>query len=170
MKKIYLLVLFLLTLVGCTNTNTTTNNTTSEQSQSSTQLKDLKQTQHFLPSALAHIFEGEINRNNQAVGYHYEGLKSAKAKLIESTTSKPNALGIYRSKITINGVEKKAYSTFFPKKWTPQQVIDAINEAYESKKLQTGNLYQGKSKSGVTIQMYLTDQQKIISAFPLYEK
>lgn len=51
-----------------------------------------------------------------------------------------------------------------------QQIVDTINEAYENKILESGNIYNGKTKSGIKIQMYLTENNKIISAFPLYNR
>lgn len=159
---------FLLIACGKGQSSETTN--TTQTTQSTQQLSQLQNTQHFLKSAIAHIFEGEINRNNQAVGYHYEGVPTAKAKVIENTRSKNDKNNVYRAKITIDGKEKNAFSSFFPKEWSPQKVVDTINEAYNNRELQSGNIYNGKTKSGVTVQMYLTDDYKIISAFPLYNK
>lgn len=67
----------------------------------------------------------------------------------------------------MNGIIKKARSTFFPKDWTPQQVVDAINEAYNKRIFQAGNTYQGTTSSGIDIVMYLYPNNKIISAFPI---
>lgn len=152
------------------STANTQSTTTSNQQQYVSKLSDLKQTQNFLPNALAHIFEGEINRNKQAVGYHYEGFSHAKAKVIESTRSKTDKNNVYRAKITIDNIEKNAFSSFFPKDWSMQQVVDTINEAYNNRKLQSGNVYNGTTASGITVQMYLTENNKIISAFPLYNR
>lgn len=151
--------------ISISNQQNTQAVTTTHQS-----LSSLKNTQYFLHNALEHIFEGEINRNGQAVGYHYENSMSSNAKVIENTRSKEDKNGVYRAKITINGKEKNAFSSFFPKNWTMQQVIDTINEAYDNKQLESGNIYNGKTKSGVTVQMYLTENHKIISAFPLYNR
>ena len=32
-----------------------------------------------------------------------------------------------------------------------------------------GNIYEGESESGIVIQMFLDSNEKIISAFPIYE-
>lgn len=175
--KLWWIALLSLFLVACGQKTPTQNIQATTQTVATTQqvsqqqsLSSLKNTQHFLKSAIEHIFEGEINRNGQAVGYHYEGLASSKAKVIESTRSKEDKNGVYRAKITIEGKEKNAFSSFFPKNWTMQQIVDAINEAYENKKLESGNIYNGKTKSGITVQMYLTENNKIISAFPLYNR
>lgn len=175
--KLWWIALLSLFLVACGQKAPTQNIQATTQTVATTQqvsqqqsLLSLKNTQHFLKNALEHIFEGEINRNGQAVGYHYEGLTTSKAKVIESTRSKEDKNGVYRAKITIEGKEKNAFSSFFPKTWSMQQIVDTINEAYENKQLESGNIYNGKTKSGITIQMYLTENNKIISAFPLYNR
>ena len=60
------------------------------------------------------------------------------------------------------------YSTFFPRSMSPQQVIDAINEAYKDRIHIRGNIYWGLTNSGMKIEMYLDDNSKIVSAFPIY--
>lgn len=177
--KIWVLALLSIVLMACSKSTPTTQAPTTSANGSSVQttqnlanqkLSTLKNTSYFLKSALEHIFEGEINRNGQAVGYHYEGLASSKAKIIESTRSQTDKNGVYRAKITIEGTEKNAFSSFFPKHWPIQQVVDTINEAYDKREHQSGNIYNGKTSSGITVQMYLTEQNKIISAFPLYNR
>ena len=79
--------------------------------------------------------------------------------------------GIYEAKVEVNGIPKKAnggYSTFFPDHMSPQEVVDAINEAYETRVFDANarNTYEGISKNGIKITMYLDSEQKIISAFP----
>lgn len=179
--KRFIQLAFICLLVGCTSkqvtptqhtsaSHTTSTNNAVNNNQYVTHLKELQHTSHFLPNATKHIFEGEINAKHQAVGYHYEGYAHAKAKVVENTRSSLDKNRVYRAKITVNNIEKNAFSSFFPKEWTMQQVIDVINEAYTNKTLQSGNIYNGKTKSGVTVQMYLTENGKIISAFPLYNK
>jgi len=133
-------------------------------------IADLKNTENFRSSALNHILEGEINRSNMAVGYHYEKFPTSKGKIIEGTKSSPNDLGVYTGKVQVDGVIKKAKSSFFPEEWSPQEVIDAINEAYNNKQFVKGtkNTFRGKSVSGLKIEMYIDNKGKIISAFPKY--
>ena len=59
-------------------------------------------------------------------------------------------------------------SSFFPDEWTAQEVVDAINEAYEDRNFITGNTYEGFSSEGTLISMYLDQNDQIISAFPIY--
>ena len=51
---------------------------------------------------------------------------------------------------------------------TTQEVIDAINEAYDSRVFIEGtrNTYTGYTKSGLEIEMYIDANVRIISAFP----
>ena len=135
-------------------------------------IADLKNTKNFTKNALKHILEGEINKRGKAVGFHYEGFPTAKGKIIEGTKSVPDELGIYTGKVEISSIVKTANggkSTFFPESWTAQDVVDAINEAYNNKQFIQGtrNTYRGKTASGFKIEMYIdNDTKKIISAFP----
>ncbi len=54
----------------------------------------------------------------------------------------------------------------FPKSWTPQQVVDSINETFSNKVFLNGNTYEGTLANGMKIQMYIDSAGKIISAFP----
>ena len=141
----------------------------SQPSEVVTDVTQLRRTDYFLPSALVHIFQGDINRHGKAGGYHYEGFPEAKGQVVAKSKTKPDAHGVYRAKVTIDGVSKQAQSTFFPQEWTPQQVVDAINEAYEKRVHQSGNVYQATIDNGVSIQLYVTEDGAIISAFPLYQ-
>ena len=68
-----------------------------------------------------------------------------------------------RSKKTAND----GYSTFFPDAKSPQEVIDMINQAYDSKEFIEGtrNTYVGTTDNGMEITMFLDRNDKIISAF-----
>lgn len=135
-----------------------------------TTLKSLKNTDNFLTSAIEHIFEGQINSSGNATGYHYDGIADSAGRIIPGTKTTPNALGVYEAKVEVKGIAKASnggYSTFFPDSMSPQQVVDAINEAYANKQLIRSNIYIGSSQGGIDIEMYLTDDGKIISAFPI---
>src|SRR5690625_130137 len=134
-------------------------------------ISDLENTEHFRNGALEHILEGELNGRGQAVGFHYDGLPTKKGQIISGTETEPNDQGVYEAKIEINGVAKTSNggkSSFFPDQWTAQEVIDAINEAYENRSFITGNTYEGLTSEGVLISMYLDQNEQIISAFPIY--
>ena len=165
-----LFIIALLLFTGCNDFDfsTETNNAPGEV----TPIEELQDTDHFLPSALDHILKGEINRKQQAVGYHYEGMPDANGEVIEGTESAEDDQGVYEAKVVVDDIEKKSNqgkSTFFPEDWDSQDVVDAINEAYDARAHVNGNTYEGLTDEGITVRMYLTDDEKIISAFPQYE-
>ena len=137
-----------------------------------TQLANLKQTENFTEKSLSHIFEGDINRKGRAGGYHYDMVEGTAGNVIEGTKEPVlNKSGVYEAKVEVNGILKKANggkSTFFPDHMSPQEVLYAINEAYEARVFDTNsrNIYEGISKNGMKITMYLDSNEKIISAFP----
>ena len=131
------------------------------------EIQKLSGTKVFTKKAIEHIFKG-----SNGGGYHYEGIKDTPGKADPDSRSKPDDSGVYTAKVTINGSNKKGnggYSSFFPIELSPQEVIDAITEAYNNREHVSGNTYEGVSDSGIVIDMYLTDDDKIISAFPIYD-
>lgn len=135
-------------------------------------IEELTEVDHFRPGALVHILEGELNRQGQAVGFHYEGLPSRKGEVMEGTETEPDENGIYEAEVVVEDIEKQSNagkSTFFPEDWYAQDVVDAINEAYDAREYVNGNTYAGITEEGIVVHMYLDDQEKIISAFPVYE-
>ena len=142
-----------------------------ETSYGKSTLNSLKNTENFTDSAIEHIFEGQVNARGKAVGYHYEGIEGTFGNVIPGTESSTNNFGIYKAKVEVNGIPKTAnggFSTFYSKNLSPQQVVDAINEAYSNCELKLGtrNTYQGVANNGMKIDMFLDQSGKIISAFP----
>ena len=135
-------------------------------------LANLKHTENFTEKSKIHIFEGDINKKGRAGGYHYDMVEGTSGNIIEGTKGPAlNDAGIYEAKVEVNGALKKANggkSTFFPDHMSPQEVVDAINEAYSNKIYQEGSrgVYVGNSKEGIKIRMVLTDDGKIITAYP----
>lgn len=131
-----------------------------------TALSSLQRTERFADGAIKHIFNGEINSKGKAVGYHYEGLAGTDGRVVPGTKSAEDSSGVYRAKVEVNGVRKKDGSSFFPKKWTPQQVVDSINTAYDNRQRLRGDLYSGHA-GGIEVYMWLTPEGKIKSAYPI---
>ncbi len=78
------------------------------------------------------------------------------------------------SKVTVKGVRKRTMggmSTFFPVHWSPQHIVNAINQAYNNKKLKPGstNVYVGISSENVNIKMRINPNGKIANVYPLME-
>ncbi|URZ04281.1 EndoU domain-containing protein [Clostridium felsineum] len=133
-------------------------------------ISNLKNVGNFRGGALNHILEGQINGSGMATGYHYENFPNAKGEIIEETKSKPNEFGIYKGKVKIGTVIKRAKSSFFPEDWSAQRVVDSINEAYSNREFVKGtnNTFVGETKNGMQIKMFINKNKKIISAFPIY--
>ena len=131
----------------------------------------LKNIEHFIPGALKHIFEGELNRG-LASGYHYEDIPNTPGRIIPGTETFPDRNGVYRGKVTVHGIRKRANggnSSFFPKSMSPQDIVDSINEAYRRRRFVWGNTYKGETLLGMSISIHLDTTGKIISAYPVYE-
>lgn len=132
-------------------------------------LDKLKNTENFVSKdTIKHILEGEVNRRGKAVGFHMENMPTKKGEIIEQTRSKVNESGVYKAKVAINGVPKIAKSTFFPTNMTPQQVVDAINEAYNSKLSTPTSEFIGTTSYGFKIGMYLDIRGNITTAYPKF--
>ena len=94
-------------------------------------------------------------------------MSDATGKIIEITKF-PDANGVYEAMVEIGGKLKKQPSTFFPKDWSPEQILDAVEEAYGKRVLDSGNVYKGVTSSGITIEMYIDmNNNKINSFFPV---
>ncbi|MMZ64166.1 Ribonuclease [compost metagenome] len=93
-------------------------------------------------------------------------MPNSKGKIVGNVDT-PNEYGVYRANIEVDGILKKAKTTFFPKDWTPQQVIDEINIAFNNKVVYKNNRYRGTASTGMTIE-FVVKNGKITSAYPLY--
>ena len=135
-------------------------------------VKKLKNTEHFAKKTLEHIFDGTINSKGKATGYHYTQITDSKGEVIAGTESKKDRHGVFTAKVKVKGVKKEGFSSFYPEDWTPQQVIDAINEAYDDamsdKSNPHGSIWIGYS-GDLEINMYLDGNKRITTAFPIYE-
>lgn len=174
MRRIVLLCItsiLVLLLVAC-DLDEIYSNENNSRSTVVTPIEEIEDTEHFLESAIPHILEGELNRKGQAVGFHYAELPTRKGEVIKGTETLEDDNGVYEAKVSVNDVEKQSNqgrSSFFPNSWDSQDVIDAINEAYDSKDYISGNTYEGMTEEGIIVRMYLDHADKIISAFPVYE-
>lgn len=133
----------------------------------------LGNTDYFAKGTLEHIFDGTINKKGNATGYHYTMVADSKGKIIEGTKSEPDKNGVFTGKVEVDGVKKNGFSSFYPEDWTPQEVVDAINAAYEDALSNPDNpsdsLWRGYY-NGIEIDMYLNDKNQITTAYPIFEK
>ncbi|MEI3604929.1 EndoU domain-containing protein [Pseudogracilibacillus sp. SE30717A] len=174
MKKIVQFILTGVLLLGLFGCNLESQSTIDENrlSEEVTLIENLQHIEHFRKGALEHILEGELNQKGQAVGFHYDQLPTKKGEIVEGSKTEPDEFGVFEAKVIVSDVEKKSNggkSTFFPDEWDTQDVVDAINEAYDERVFISGNTYEGLTTEGVIIRMYLDSNEKIISAFPIYE-
>lgn len=143
-----------------------------EASYTMADIKQLKNTEHFAKNTLEHIFDGTINGKGKATGYHYTKVKNSKGKIIEGTRSDVDENGVFTGKVEVSGIKKNGFSSFYPESWTPQQVVDAINIAYNDAindpSNPKGSLWIGYC-GDLEIDMYLDTNKKITTAFPVYE-
>ena len=151
---------------------TETDNTAAKASYTMADIKNLKNTEHFAKNTLEHIFDGTINGKGKATGYHYTKVKDSKGRIIEGTRSDVDENGVFTGKVEVSGIKKNGFSSFYPESWTPQQVVDAINTAYNDAvndpSNPKGSLWIGYC-GDLEIDMYLDTNKKITTAFPVYE-
>ena len=145
-------------------------------------LEALEHTELFEPNLIKHIFNGEVKlasagkgkKRLETTGYHTEVIKNAEGQIVPGTKSAPDAKGIYQGKVTVKGIRKRTMggmSTFFPAHWSPQHVVDALNEAYMNKTAiePSSKIFYGYSKEGIRIKIRISPNGKISSAFPTME-
>ena len=131
-------------------------------------LNTLKNTDNFAKNTLTHIFDGNVNAKGNGSGYHYAMISDSKGKIVEGTRSEPDKNGVYTADVEVDGHTKLNFSSFFPDNWTPQQVVDAINAAYAGRKSGKNDIWIGYY-GDIEINMYLDDNGKITSAYPIYQ-
>ena len=136
-------------------------------------ISQLEDVDYFAKGTLEHIFDGTINKKGNATGYHYTMVLDSKGKIIEGTRSAEDENGVFTGKVEVDGVKKNGFSSFYPEAWTPQQVVDAINTAYDEAVANPDNpknsLWIGHY-GNIEIDMYLDSNQKITTAYPIYNE
>ena len=134
---------------------------------------------NYNSTAVVEILEGAV-KNGSAQGFHHTS-SSVGRKVGANLNSRilSNGDTVYEAVVDVkdvsgNWIRKTANnqkSSFFPDNWSEQQVIDAVNEAYSLSKAKnigyvSGNTYRATTQSGMTIDMFIDANNKIISAFP----
>lgn len=146
-------------------------------------LEALEHTENLEPNVVNHIFNGEVKcasagkgkKRLEATGYHTEVVKNAEGKIIPGTKSSPDKNGIYWGRVTVNGVRKRTnggLSTFFPANWSPQHIVNSINQAYTTRMVvnASGGICIGTSKEGIKMRMRINPNGKIASVYPIMEE
>ena len=127
--------------------------------------KAVKHPEIFSENTLQHIFLG-----NKTGGFHYEGLSDATSKVVQITKA-PDANGVYQAMVEIGGKVKKTPSTFFPKSWSPEKIIDAIQDLYfNPTEVDTiRKMYDGVV-DGVNIRLFLMSMARLFLYFLLCKR
>ena len=83
-------------------------------------------------------------------------------------TKAPDANGVYQAMVEIGGKAKKTPSTFFPKSWSPEKIVESIEDVYfnPTRVDNIKKMYDGVV-DGVNIRLFLDEYGKIVSAFPM---
>ena len=133
-------------------------------------ISKLEDVDYFAKGTLEHIFDGTINKKGNATGYHYTMVLDSKGKIIEGTRSKEDENGVFTGNVEVDGIKKNGFSSFYPESWTPQQVVNAINTAYDEAVANPDNpknsLWIGHY-GDIEIDMYLDSNKKITTAYPI---
>ncbi|MBQ1382725.1 MAG: EndoU domain-containing protein [Solobacterium sp.] len=136
-------------------------------------IASLQHTEIFADGALEHIFYGNVNSRGAGSGYHYDRVENTPGEIIEGTRTEEDRFGVYTAKVRVNGADKTGnhgYSSFYPDRMSPQEVVDAINQAYANRQKVRGTLYAGLSDEGMEIDMALDDDGLVITAYPVKEE
>ena len=148
-----------------------TNHTSAHDKYTKEDIEGLRNTENFARGALEHIFDGTINKKGKATGYHYSMVEGSKGHIIDGTRSNLDENEVFTAKVEVGDVKKNGFSSFYPESWTPQEVVDAINEAYQdavnNPQNPQGDLWIGYH-GNLEIDMYLNDKKKIVTAYPIY--
>lgn len=137
-------------------------------------LQNPKPTRAFSDRTRAHIFHGDLDvKTGRSSGWHHEpsGDKSRGTHIIEGTRSPKDAHGVYEANVVIEGIKKRAKSSFFPEHWSIERVEKEIMEAYENRAPvpRAPTVFQGHSQSGMKIRMQIAGDGSIGTAYPVWE-
>ena len=123
--------------------------------------------------ALSHILHGDVDQYGNGLGWHFAKTGDGKkgTRIVDFLSGDRH--GVYTAVVEINGKRKKAASTFFPDRWTQEEVVQSIHEAYARRRAKQGapeSIVQGTCSRGITIEMRLYSDGTIQSAYPVQEK
>lgn len=138
-----------------------------------------------IPIDLEHILEGRINGRGQLVGVHHAP-SAPKTMRVEGRactleiewTSPGTEQDVRTARVRLRDPDSdrvvlEKFSTLYPSAWTARQIEAAIREAYADAKaggkVEDSGRWQGRTRSGVRIDGYLSyDGDEIATAFPVY--
>src|SRR5690625_8016478 len=101
-----------------------------------------------------------MNYKGKAIGFHYSQLENKKGEIINNSQTEVDENEVYEAKVRRKDVNKTSNSdksTFFPDDWDTQDVVDAINEAYDNRTHINRNRFEDLIAEGIIVRMYLTE-------------
>lgn len=135
---------------------------------------DVQWTSTSPPINETHLFEGEINRRGQPVGFHSRpGGKDPENARLVAVTDGPNRAGVYGAEVEVResgGSWLRKRSTMYPDAMGRADVVRAVLHAYENRTTGASQKFSGPSGRGFTIDGYLLPDGRINTAFPIYRK
>ena len=95
---------------------------------------------------------GEINEQNKAVGCHLlSAVDGNRVKFIYPNLIEYRNSDIFRAKIQINGIEKKSFSSFYPRTWDVNKTLKEVAFVLENTVSKIDNYnFKGLASDGVT--------------------
>ena len=122
---------------------------------------------------LRHVFEGEINRSSEPVGFHSRpGSEDPPGARVTRLRDGPNRLGVYTATVEIwdaeDGRWESKFSSFFPDALSREEVVEAILNAYRESANPRAQPFDGPSGLGFRVQGYTSGRGGINTAFPVY--
>lgn len=138
----------------------------------------------FAPSQLEHVLFGNKNKAGKLSGWHHfpSRLPNEQVRIKDFGTDGlvKDSNGVYKATVEASydggktWVQKTAKDhTFFPNKWSKEQVVDEISSAFKEGRIKNKpndptRYFQGRSKSGVFIGGYVDSNGQITTAYPVF--
>lgn len=117
---------------------------------------------------LTHVLDGEIKKG-KCFGVHFY---QKEKHVIEELTLPPNKYGIWEAIVKIKHpttsawVKKEKASTFFPKNWTQEILIQKLKEAYNNRIKKQSYKHIGTTSCGIKV-VFIFQNNIVSSCFPL---
>lgn len=131
------------------------------------------------PVELDHVFQGEVGSRrgtDAAKGFHHAAADGVHpdARVVHELTPR-NAQGVYQAQVEITKpgttTTLRKMSTMFPDTMTRDDIVKALQHAYDNATQRSGNSFSGPSGHGFDIQGYTSGSGQnlhIRTGFPIY--
>ena len=125
------------------------------------------------PVDYPHILGADYKNNGTPTGGH--SLVNGDVRIIPGSESSPDSTGVYKARILVPSKNDPSVwipkpgreHTMFPVTWDKQRIISEVDAAWNSpNKIVTGDKWESKTPSGVTIEGYTTPRT---TAYPVYK-